>query len=563
MTVAAITSPSNREVLTVSVARTIVVYAPDDIVAGVDFKVDGTTQGAMTHVGAGVFNYTYTPGAVSASKTLTALGGASGLSASIVVTIDAANTQDQVLTGYNKSNTTVVTTADTPPVAGAQVYKIAPSSSGSARRLTYKDCVGGGTIFQNGFDLWVASPAGNITTVLSINDGGGIGIIDVVSEQNWASNMYSCVVETKVVGGLTWKRIQMKRLHSAASNGLNCYIDIQRDGVNTTYSLTSGEAAASGLLFCLIRRVDDVELPFLPAERIAIHYYGSTTSNGQTVEQWYYKHDYVNSETNMAGGADGTPNAYGSAPCMVLVLKPTSFNPAKKYRTLTVLPALLDSTEQSISPAGSHDTPLKAMTMYTNYCDLYDCIILIPFDRDGFLWWGCHSDGSANLHAFMGQVMPRMAEKFWNGSPNRNDRLLLGYSKSAWAAHSLMLLYANEYGFAAGWDSPLSGAWPNNNSTDAFTTQANFNLYDPIQILSSFGAVNRDRRRLLVMGYEVFQSETLTFQAALDAAGIPYYSRLVDEGVHSWGTTTWVPVAMQELFRIVNSPLNSMYFLGS
>lgn len=527
-------APSNQEILTVSTAYSVSVSAPAD--SSVDFYVNGSLLSAMTNAGGGVFTYSWTPASIASSVSVKATGNVTGDTPTYIVTVAEANLIATNMTTWTVSGCTITAAAGvTHPDGTGAVYEVKPTAAGTASRTFYRTVSPAPSVFSSGYEIWVGTKAGSPTNVLSFNNAVANTFYDFVTDMNECGNMYSAVVETRVVAGITWKRCQVQRLSTAPSAQATMFHYLCKTTNTNSYDITAGELASCGIYVCDPRWVGSTSLPFTPRQKMAC--YRDTAFVG-TGERWYYKHPFVDTESNMAGGPGGLT---------IRVLKPTGWTKTGNYKVLYCLPALIDTTETSLGHATATQTMIDG-----DYHNTYNCVVVIPYDRNNFLWWGCKADGSANTHDFMAFVLRQWTIDLLGASPDRNKHVLLGYSKSAFAAHSLMLRHSDKFGYAAGWDSPLINAWPNNQTPDAFTTQAQFNLYDPIQLLPTKVSAIDDKRRILVMGYEVFESETNAFMTALNSYNVSYYLRLVDEGVHSWGTTTWVPVAVAELMKLSN-----------
>ena len=534
-----INAPAEQEIVTVGVAYNMSIYAPGD--ASVNVYLNNTLLGVATYVGIGVWSYSWTPAAVATTGVLKATGNTTGDSVVRNVTIAEANAVTTALSGWSQSGGLTITGGYPDPDGGNNAYLVKINAAVSAAsRYLYKTASTSPTEYQNGMEMWV-KPYGTGMSVLSVAHGGGNCFYDLLSGQSTAGMMSAAVVETSTNGGGGWNRLQASRSTGPSAQS-TFYWYLCRSLSTNAITVTSGEVI-SGIGFYMYdpRWVGTVKLPLTAAQRMAI-YFNDLTSG---IETWYYKHDFLDTSANMAGGPGGLT---------LKVIKPTGWDATKRYKILYVLPALLASTEGSLG----HATPEAAM-IAGDYANIYNCVIVIPYDRAGFLWWGCNSSGAANAHDWVAYVLTDFCKRLLGGSLDRNDHIILGYSKSAHAAFSLLMRHPDKFGFAGGWDSPLANGWPNNNSPDSYTTQANWNLYDPIQLISSNVSSLTDRRRLVVMGYEVFPTETALYKAELDANNVSYYDRQVDEGVHSWGTSTWVPIAVEQLMNLTRSASYPVY----
>lgn len=84
-------------------------------------------------------------------------------------------------------------------------------------------------------------------------------------------------------------------------------------------------------------------------------------------------------------------------------------------------------------------------------------------------------------------------------------------------------------------DNDLSGSVYGSYSTNTvFDTEANFDLYDPYQILASNLTAVNDKKRIVIAGYETFQAAQEDMEALLTANGVLFDSISSDTGDHSW-----------------------------
>lgn len=551
-----ITAPANRRVHTVSTALSVSVYAPDD--ASVDFKVNGSTIGAMTNAGGGVWTYSWTPVAVASSNLLTATGNVSGTSAEIVVTVDAANTVNQTMTGWTQSNTATTAPAGfTHPDGSGAIYLVKSSASGAARRLFYTSPSGAGTTPSHGFEIWAAAKPSSVTNVISYNDGAGIGKIDLVTEEISASNMYTSIVERKTVDGLSWKRVQFQRLDNAATAATSCYMDLQRNIKEAlsgdSITLSAGEHTDSGVYLASPRRVDDVKLPFTTDMRLAGYLDPAlSVSPYGSYDVWYMKHPKLDTETNMAGGIGGI---------LLHVKKPSGYNTSQTWPVLWMLPALSDATE-----AGASNLRPVDIEAAGNYANTYQCIVVIPFERaPEYFWWGKLNTGNNDLDGYlMDAIWPWLARTY-NASTSRNDHLMIGYSKSGHGALSFLLRRPDRIGFIAADDAPWTKVWPSNFNDAGFGTEANFNTYDPAQILPANLASVDDKERIYLSAGYTFESDYDDFLPILDSNSVEYTAAKTVRAKHAW-LSSWADPAVAAIFAMraqsITSPHRGFFMVN-
>jgi hypothetical protein len=546
-------SPKNRNILTVSVSKSVSVYSPDDTTGSL--YVDGVPNTSLTNDGIGNFTGTYAPGAsVAASKSLTFVGDVTGTSDAIIITIDAANLTDQVMTGWTKSNVNIDAcdgTSGKPdinsPGGNGKMYRITPTGSGSARRLFYKDPVGSGTEVCSGMEAWILMKSGSVTNFISYSPGSGAGIINPQTGQNSASNCHSTVVETitNYYGGMDAHRVQWRRIESASGGANNNYWDLMQDTQNTTFNLAGGDLAAAGIYMSEPRRVDDVKLPFTASDKLAAYIDdAASTALGVTGGKvLYYKHPYVDTDTAMAGGPGGV---------VVKMILPSGHNPAlANYPVLFINLAQTDGAETGASHPTAWDTAKDATADYAN---TYNCVVVVTYERpsEGY-WGGVFDNGSKNMWDFYPDVLLPYLIKNFGVSPDREDHLGSGYSKGAnfWAGQILLKSYAwGQVGLADGayLNTPLN----NNADLNYGPTHTLYNAHDAYQQLTSNLPAVQGNARIALWGGYAWNTDLAAFKALLDANGINYSYSSTAWTYHGFGptgiNTGYYPVMVASMF---------------
>ncbi len=124
---------------------------------------------------------------------------------------------------------------------------------------------------------------------------------------------------------------------------------------------------------------------------------------------------------------------------------------------------------------------------------------------------------------------------------------LLGFSKSGWGAHSLLLRNPGVFGAASAWDAPLMQARPDCwGMADVFGDQANFEQYHVSRLIEDNAAWLRLRQRLGVHGYGNFREHTRQAHALLESLDIPHAYSDGPWLAHRWDSG-WLEPAAQEL----------------
>lgn len=535
-------APANRQVVTTGVAESTSCTSLAD--SSVDFYVDGVSVATMTPGLLGAFTYTWTPGSIG-NVVVTFVGNVTGASSPITVTIDAANLISQNITTYTQSGTT--TTAKTGviyhPLTGLSgaVYETKASGSGSARRLFYIGTVTGAQNVQKivGLDVWVGIKPGSVTNALSWSPGSGAGIYDVALNQNSSAACYSCVVEGPITApdGIVWQRVQYRRLDNATSASTNCYLDLMRDTQNTTYTLSAGEATASGIYLADIRWVDDVSLPFLISDKMAI--YEDTTASAALsytgAKQFYHKSRNIDSETNMAGGPGGIS---------VRLIYPTGYDPsAGTGKLLLILKAQTDTADTT----GGYASTWTAAKDSVDYANTYGTVVAVIDERpsEGY-WAGKFDTGNKDMVGWYNDVWLPWMIRYQGISSSAEYHRVVGFSKGGNAAIMFKLLYPNNWGYAGAADAAFLNAYPSNNAGLSYDSAGTYNSHDPYQILTSnLDSVN-DKARIVITGGITWNADLAAMKALLDANSVLYTYYTVAWAAHHWGNTggintVWTP----------------------
>ena len=169
-------------------------------------------------------------------------------------------------------------------------------------------------------------------------------------------------------------------------------------------------------------------------------------------------------------------------------------------------------------------------------------------------WYADHpSQSDIRQESYFLQVVVPFVEANYPVLPRREDRLLLGFSKSGWGAWSLLLRHPDHFGRAAAWDAPLMMAEPGRyGSGEIFGTPDNFDRYRIAVLLRSQAESLRSDEsgpagRLVLTGYGNFRDEHLQMHDLLDELRIPHLYRDGPERKHDWHSG-WVSESVELLF---------------
>lgn len=512
-----ITAPVNQEIITEDAAYTITVSAPGN--TSVEIFDGVSSLGTCTDAGSGIFTLSWTPTAPDYDVNLTAVGDVSGTSDNVVVVVAEANRISQNITTWSKSNTTVAgSQAD--PDGGTSAYRVLCSA------VTNTSCYVLGTAslapseFASGFEVWLKADGADVVRVYPLEDGAThYADIDLNTGQTFCKKAYAKIVESKSDG---WRRIWF-RFVNAAAGPRNFILYLCNDLTDNTPTMAGTEA----MLVYHPRTADGI-LPFTAYQKMS-PYYVSTTSG---VERWDYNHPYINSEAE-----------FDLVKYRIDVIKPTGWSSSGSYPVVYALPALLRASED-----------VAADFIAGDYSNTYGCVVVIPYFKGTTQpWYGLKDDNTIDEHAFTADVLTAFATEFLAGNPSRETQLLIGYSKSANGAYSLILRNPTKFGYACGWDGPWTIDYASQAATlgiDAsFGTEAQWLLYDPYTILAANVASVNDKKRLVLLGYESWQSDQPEMQTLLNNNSIEFDYNATDTNDHSWGGG-WLNDGMSRLMTI-------------
>jgi enterochelin esterase-like enzyme len=165
-------------------------------------------------------------------------------------------------------------------------------------------------------------------------------------------------------------------------------------------------------------------------------------------------------------------------------------------------------------------------------------------------WYADHpTDCAIRQESHFLQVVLPYVEKTYPVESEPRGRLLLGFSKSAWGAWSVLLRHPDVFGRAAGWDGPLMMERHGKYGSSAiFGTQENFETYRLARLVRERASDLRDRPRLILCGYSGFRPDCQQMHALLDELRIAHIYRDGPERAHDWHSS-WVSDAVALLLQ--------------
>jgi len=238
------------------------------------------------------------------------------------------------------------------------------------------------------------------------------------------------------------------------------------------------------------------------------------------------------------------------------------------------------------SPYQSEPTMLKLLwPNATARCDRLPLIHLLPVEPEGSKTFGdamevAVAEAWADLHdiavaccttslypwmvddprdptnaqgSYLSKVVLPMAEAVLTEATGitQIDHLLLGFSKSGFAALSLLFRYPQRYIAAAAWDAPLivdriEKSWQ---MDQVFSDEEHLHTHRPPALLRQAKATIKARPRVYVAGYDLFRQHVDRFTAMLDKAGVPYLGNNDTKHPHRWDQG-WMNPAVEALLQM-------------
>lgn len=229
-----------------------------------------------------------------------------------------------------------------------------------------------------------------------------------------------------------------------------------------------------------------------------------------------------------------------TSPTQIRVLLPERLKPNHKYPVIYLLPV----EAQRESRFGDGLTEVLQKDLYKEY----EVIFVAPTFSE--LPWYADHPTQANLkqESYFTQVVVPFVEEHFPATANKDDRLLLGFSKSGWGAWTLLLRHPDMFGKAAAWDAPLMmkevGRYGNG---PIFGTQENFAAYRLDQLFDSVNDLG-DRPRLILTGYGNFRQHHQQMHELLNQQNTPHIYRDEPKRRHDWHSG-WVVEAVQLLME--------------
>jgi hypothetical protein len=276
-------------------------------------------------------------------------------------------------------------------------------------------------------------------------------------------------------------------------------------------------------------RSADGLLPFTTYQRMA-RVKNTAGTPGSSPDVWAVRVPWLN----------GEPGTCLDVTAKVLV--PLTYSPLNQYGVLYVLQPVF-GTQGGILDG-------MAVMQALNIANTYHCIVAYMPWSDPWIgsagiapWFGTRNDGlwQYDVMTYVGLV--GLVDEFYSTLKSRDGRLLLGFSKSGWGALSLLLRNPTIFGYAAAWDASwdLTFYGTNFGQSTAFGTQAQYQLYNPKDILASHLSSVNDKKRIVLGAGCVFDTDYNDFKSLLNSNNIAYSSFFHDlssfgGNAHNWNS---------------------------
>jgi len=246
----------------------------------------------------------------------------------------------------------------------------------------------------------------------------------------------------------------------------------------------------------------------------------------------------------------GLTTEYQAGPALVQVLLPDHLDRSKKYPVLYILPV-----EGIRSEFGHGLVEAKK----ADIANKYGVICVYPLFNKAAPWYGNHAtDPTLRQEDYVVKALVPFIDSKYPTQKDKEGRWLIGFSKSAWGAYTLLFRHPDVFGYAAGWDGPfmLNGSgkdWgPMGLSTNFGTKEAMLqNL--PAKLATENASWLKARPRLVLGLGKFWADQVKRMEALLQTSGIPHVYRNDLTVDHRWDTG-WFPPMVEELVKVARVP---------
>jgi hypothetical protein len=538
-----ITAPSKQRFVTNGVAVAVTATGASD--SSMNFHVNGSSVGAMTNAGGGNWTFSWTPASAAASVSLTAVGNVSGTSAPVIVTVSAQNSIATDVTTWGSSwSARAVAAGITHPDGAGTVYSVIPFAAGSNNLAVGRALSPTPTTRESSFECWFGIAAANPLRCIQLNFGLGGGYFNFDTLETTAGDCYIWPMEQKTISGILWTRVQLLRTSGgSATLGYNMNISMCRNFTSNAPTITSGERPNCILYMASPFSVGDVVAPFTQHQKMSWHINAANTTAMATTnaEEINYKHPYMDTVANMAGGA------YPSGAPYIRIIKPTGWVKGGAYPVIVVLPPLPENLQ------GSDPLSWDAAKSLITVANTNNALVVTPFARDGAYWWGERTASPERKGAkWLEEVLFQWLTEVYSASTETTDRLVVSYSKGPLAALGTKLLNPSWAGFFGFADGAWLNNYPSNQSDSDYNTAALYNARDPKQILAANKSAITAYKCITLQSGPTWSADHTSFTATLTSEGVPFDVITPAITTHRWGTAAvngdWTRIMVEAMF---------------
>ena len=170
--------------------------------------------------------------------------------------------------------------------------------------------------------------------------------------------------------------------------------------------------------------------------------------------------------------------------------------------------------------------------------DRYGVICVLP-TFSHLPWYADHPDRrEVRQESYFLHVVEPFIRGRYPVKSGKENRLLVGFSKSGWGAFSLLVRNPERFGRAAAWDAPLTMSTPAKyGAREIFATQTNFERYR----IETLVELRREalkplsgQPRLLLLGYDNFRDHHQNLHGKLKELGVAHTYRDGPKRRHHW-----------------------------
>ena len=278
-------------------------------------------------------------------------------------------------------------------------------------------------------------------------------------------------------------------------------------------------------------------------EGIILWWRGSSGWRGQLSSPHFV---YQGTDANGVQLYDVTWDTLGRHPFAVRVLAPEHPSTDYAHSFLYALP-VEGGLAQSTWGSGLDELRQLGVENQYNATIIEPIFPIDPWYADSAL------DPTIDFETFTATLLPAWVNSNFATSGTEDD-FLIGFSKSGYGALDLLFKHPAVFDAAAAWDFPADMVDYNAfNAGTNYGTQANFqnNYQLTTSFIEAWKAPFTTENRIVISGYNVFETEVADFDALLTSQGVLHTLTTQVLDPHSW-TGGWLSDAVAELYGLFN-----------